>query len=388
MNSSADALFSRSEPGDIIPERRRFSSMASFKLGPEKSRASRRRIGFGAGLLIAFLVLLSPAGSFWTTFPFAKSPAPQGNDTSYDSEFQKGLDLLRRRRWEDALKTFKRANEMRNKQSADCFYGMAQAYQGLDEYKNVVESCDKVIIFSASDTKMQAAGYNLKGIALQAQAPKDEKKLQEAEAAFRQALVLGTDLAIVHYNLGVTLLQESHDPEGIAELKKFTQLEPEGAKTQEAVKLIENPRRAREAFAPDFSLTTADGKHVSLEDLRGKVVMLDFWATWCKPCVNAVPAIRDLRKRYAKEPSFMIIGISSDADEARWKDFTAKNQMSWPQYLDRDHHVQRVFDVRGFPTYIMIDHEGIVRYRGLSVGAIDDAIKKAITTAAKVPTAE
>jgi peroxiredoxin len=364
--------------------------MATFKSGSEQRRGSRRRrIGVGAGLLIALLVLFSSAGSFWTTFPVTSAQGSQGNDASYDSEFQKGVDLLRRRRWEDALKAFKRANEMRNKQSAECFYGMAQAYQGLEAYKNVVESCDKMIELSAGDIKSQAMGYNLKGIAIQTQAGvKDQKKLQDAEAVFRQALALGTDLPIVHYNLGFTLLQESRDVEGIAELKKFNELQPEGAKTESALKFIENPRRAREAFAPDFSLTTSEGEYISLDDLRGKVVMLDFWGTWCPPCRDAVPAIRDLRKRYAKEPSFMIIGISSDADEAKWKDFTAANQMVWPQYLDRDHHVQRAFDVRAFPTYIMIDHEGIVRFRGVTTswertGDLDYAIKKAIKNATK-----
>src|SRR5260370_42660131 len=107
-----------------------FGSMPTFKLSPEQSGASRRRrIGIGPGSLIVFLVLLSSAGNVRITFPVTRAQGSQGNDVSYDSEFQKGLDLLRRRRWEDALKTFKRANEMRNKQSAECFYGMAQAYQ-------------------------------------------------------------------------------------------------------------------------------------------------------------------------------------------------------------------------------------------------------------------
>src|SRR5260221_5294540 len=99
--------------------------------------------------------------------------------------------MLRRHRWEDSLKSFKRANEMRNKQSAECFMGMAQAYQGLEAYKNVAESCDKVIELSAGDPKTMAQAYNLKGIALQAHAVvKDQKKLQEDETAFRQGLTL------------------------------------------------------------------------------------------------------------------------------------------------------------------------------------------------------
>ena len=98
--------------------------------------------------------------------------------------------------------------------------------------------------------------------------------------------------------------------------------------------------------------------------------------------------MRDLRKRYAKEPAFMIISVSSDSDMAKWKDFIEKNQMVWPQYLDRDHHVQRAFDVRAFPTYILIDHEGIVRFRNVSTswertGVLDDAIKREIKIIAK-----
>lgn len=350
------------------------------------------RMGVLAGLLMLFPIMETTAGSRWSRVPVAtsqESQAAQGNDAAYDTEFRKGLDLLRRHRWEDALKSLKRANEMRNKQSAECFFGMAQAYQGLEAYKNVAESCDRVIELAAGDPKTLAQAYNLKGIALQSLAAgKDQKKLQEAEATFRQALALGSDLPVVRFNLGFILLQEGRDPEGIVELKKFTELEPDGAKNEQASKLIENPRRAREAYAPDFSLTTAEGEYLSSDDLRGKIVLLDFWGTWCPPCVSAVPTIRDLRKRYAKDPSFMIIGVSSDSDEAKWKDFTAKNQMVWPQYLDRDHHIQRAFDVHAFPTYIMIDHEGIVRFRGIGTswertGALDDAIRKEIKVIAK-----
>jgi thiol-disulfide isomerase/thioredoxin len=345
---------------------------------------SPRRVG--AGLLLGCLLLTAAAGVFLTYLPVASS---QGTEQSYNSEFQKGLDLLRRRRWEDALKSFKRANDLRNKQSAECFYGMAQAYQGLEAYKNVADSCDKMIELSAGDTKMQAMGFNLKGIALQAQAEnKDQKKLQEAEAAFRQGLALNTDLAILHYNLGFTLLQENRDPEGIAELNKFTELEPEGAKAEEAKRLIGNPRRSREAFAPDFSLTTSAGEYVSLEDLRGKVVLLDFWGTWCPPCVASVPSLRDMNKRYAKEKAFVMISVSVHDDAEKWRDFTAKNQMVWPQFIDRDGVMQRTFAVTRFPTYILIDHEGIVRLRvsGMSFereASLNDAIHKQIKIVAR-----
>jgi len=368
--------------------------------GSEKRWTRRSRstlIRLSIGLLMGVLAALALGGISWNGFPVARSKqAPeaqaqgaQGNDASYDSEFQKGLDLLRRKRYDDALKSFKRANEMRNRQSAECFYGMAQAYLGLEAYKNVAESCDKIIEFSGGDNQLQAQAFNLKGIALQTQADgKDQKRLLDAETNFRQGLALGTDLPVLRYNLGYTLMQENRDAEGISELKKYLELVPEGAEAELTQKLIENPRRAREAYAPDFSVTTSEGEYISLDDLRGKVVLLDFWGTWCRPCVASVPALRDLRKRYAKEKSFVMISISSDGVAEKWRDFIVKNQMDWPQYLDRNRKVQSAFDVHAFPTYIMLDHEGIVRYRTVTTswertGDLDSAIKKEIKIIAK-----
>lgn len=345
----------------------------------------------GIGLGMGFIVSLAVAGSGWTTGPLARA---QGNDVDYETELQKGLDLLRRRRYEEALKSFKRANEALDKKSAECFLGMARVYQGLEAYKNTIESCDKVILFGGNDPQLHAQAYNLKGLALQAQAEmKNQKKFQEAEAVFRQGLALGADLSILHHNLGFSLMQQGRDPEGILELKKYLELDPSGTHAEQARKLIDNPRRAREAYAPDLAITTADGQFITLEDLRGKVVVLDFWGTWCPPCVESVPSLRNLHKRYSKEPSFVMIGISSDSEEATWRTFTGKEKMVWPQYWDREHRVQRAFKVRAFPTYIVIDHEGIVRFRSSGTSwertaSLEDAIRKQVKIVAKAAPAD
>ena len=286
------------------------------------------------------------------------------DDDTYEEEVLKGKDLLRRRQYEEALKSFKRANELRGKKSAECFNLMTEAYLGLEAYKNVIESADKVIEFAGDDKELAAKAYNNKGIGLQASAEKkDQKKLQAAEAAFRQALTMENPSPVIHYNLGVTLLQLNRDAEGIAEINQYIKAQPKGALVDTARKMAENPRRARENYAPDFSFTSLQGEYISLDDLRGKVVVLDFWGTWCRPCVDSVPSLRSMHKKYSKEPSFVLLGISSDGDEATWKEFTEKNKMVWPQYRDRDRRIQRAFGIRVFPTYIVIDHEGIVRFQ-------------------------
>ena len=312
-----------------------------------------------------------------------------GQDEAWSEELEKGKDLLRRRQYEDALKSFKRANEMREKKCGVCFGWMAEAYLSLEAYKNVLDSAEKMIEFAGGDQQLLLKAYNYQGVALQSLADKkDQKKLQGAEAAFRQALAIEGAPPLLQYNLGVTLLQLNRDAEGVAALKQYVKLVPKGTTADSANKMIENPRRARENYAPDFSFTTAEGEYLSLDDLRGKVVLLDFWGTWCPPCVESIPELRNLHKRYSKDPSFMVIGISSDSDEQEWKDFTVKNKMIWPQYRDKDRKVQRAFNVRAWPTYVIIDHEGIVQFRSVGfswqrAGNLEDAIRKHLKNVAK-----
>lgn len=289
------------------------------------------------------------------------------------------------RKWEDALKAFKRANDLKGKTSAEAYLAMANAYMGLEAFKNVAQSADKVIEFAANDPELQAQAYNLKAIAIQRQSDggKDQKKLQEAETVLRQAVTVKADYAESRYNLGVVLLQQNRDPEGIAELKKYLELAPDQFNSADARKIIENPRRAREPFAPDFSIITPEAEHISLDDLKGKVVLLDFWGTWCPPCVASLPSLRELNKRYSKHETFVMLGISSDGDENKWSNFIVREKMVWPQYLDRQRAVQRAFKVNAFPTYIVPDHEGVIRFRSSGASfdkeaALSQAIEKQI----------
>ena len=332
--------------------------------------------------LFVFAAFSRPAGSFVQT-------AAQQIENTYEEEVANGRNLLQRRRWEDALKSFKRANDLKGKTCAECFFLMANAYMGLNDFKNVVQNTDKAVEFAGEDKKLVAQAYNLKGIALQKQSEgKDQKKLQESEVALRQAGATDPALADVYYNLGVVLMQQNRDPEGVAELKKFVEMAPNQFNSADARKMIDNPRRAREPFAPDFSITTDEGKTISLADLHGKVVLLDFWGTWCKPCVASVPGLRRLSEKYAKDPSFVMIGISSDGDAEKWRAFTVKEKMAWHQYLDSDRTVQRAFAVRAFPTYVVLDGDGVIRYRNQGMGfekenALADAISKQVKLLAK-----
>jgi peroxiredoxin len=338
------------------------------------------------GRLTLFLVLVAAAISL----SLLGSPhISAAQDADFQDELDQGKLLFRQRKYDDALKSFKRANDMREKKCAECYGWMSETYLMLEAYKNVIDAAEKVIEFAGGDNQLLLKAYNNKGLALQASADKkDQKKLAAAEEVFRQGLAIPGASPVLSYNLGVVLMQLNRDDEGVAVMKEYLKLQPRGGFSDMARKLAENPRRARENYAPDFSFTSQQGEYISLDDLKGKVVVLDFWGTWCPPCVESVPELRNLNKKYSKEPSFMLIGISSDSDDQVWREFTEKNRMIWPQYRDKDRKIQNAFKIHAYPTYIIIDHEGIVRFQstGFSwqrAGNLDDAIKKYVKVVAR-----
>ena len=312
----------------------------------------------------------APSGGSTANLPpigFASLPK------SNDPDLEQGRLALERRQYDEALKSFRRASDAHNKQCAECFFAMAIAFQGLGAAKNVVESCDHAIGLAGSDKSLVVQSRQAKGLALQMLADyRDPKQLHEAETEFRAALEIDPRAPFLHYYLGVVLMQEHRDEDGTAELRQELALRPKSIHSEMATGLIANPRRSREAYAPAFSIVTLSRELLELDSLHGKVVVLDFWGTWCPPCVKALPELRDLQKRYGKE-AFLLVGISSDTDERVLRDFVAKNQMEWTQSWDRDRKIQQAYDIRAWPTYVVIDDEGIVRLRTTGASSVQSA---------------
>jgi cytochrome c biogenesis protein CcmG/thiol:disulfide interchange protein DsbE len=94
-------------------------------------------------------------------------------------------------------------------------------------------------------------------------------------------------------------------------------------------------------------------------EFRGKVILLDFWASWCGPCRRSLPSLKRLRAVYGSA-DLVVISISEDDDEAAWRSFVSSNQMNWPQRLDSDGSLQTQFGVNALPTYVLIGRDGTV----------------------------
>lgn len=112
--------------------------------------------------------------------------------------------------------------------------------------------------------------------------------------------------------------------------------------------------------APLFTLKDLEGKQVRLSDFKGKVVLLDFWATWCGPCIRAIPHLEALHRKY-KEQGLVVIGINHERDHAKVRKF-AKEQISYIVLLDADEQFTE-YGVRGIPTAFYIDKEGKIRHQ-------------------------
>jgi peroxiredoxin/HPt (histidine-containing phosphotransfer) domain-containing protein len=291
-------------------------------------------------------LLLTSAGNAQQPSSHASEILAKAQESTTQGHFQDSVKLLRSLP-KDELKTCFR-----------CEIELAVAEGKLANSKASLEAANQALAL-ASTAQQKETAHRVKGSALLG-AASDSKSLAAAESEFRQALESDPDSQVAKFMLGNTLLREKRDPEGIAVLKAYLESHPDDFKLAAfAERLIEQPRRARERFAPEFEVTTAQGQHFTSKDLAGKVVVLDFWATWCPPCRESVPELRDLSHKYA-EKKFVIISISNDDDQKQWSDFIAKKQMTWPQYFDDGKRVSSLFNVHSFPTYMVIDGEGAI----------------------------
>ena len=131
---------------------------------------------------------------------------------------------------------------------------------------------------------------------------------------------------------------------------------------------------ANHPLAPDFSLTDITGKPLKLSDYQGKVVALDFWATWCGPCRIEIPGFIQLQKRYAAQ-GFTMIGISMDDSPEPVVDFYKELQMNYPVALGNDRLGELYGGMPGLPTTFLIGRDG--RIYAKHVGAYDPSVFEA-----------
>ena len=113
----------------------------------------------------------------------------------------------------------------------------------------------------------------------------------------------------------------------------------------------------------EMSFTAADGRKVDIQQMKGKVVLIDFWASWCGPCISSLPEVVDLHKNYQPK-GFEIVGINMDKDQRLMEQVVHRFKMPWPQYYDGKGWATKFavdYNVTAIPTVWLVDKKGILR---------------------------
>ncbi len=115
------------------------------------------------------------------------------------------------------------------------------------------------------------------------------------------------------------------------------------------------------AAAPEFTLKSLKGPNLSLKEYRGQVVMINFWATWCGPCRQEMPALNTLYEKY-RRAGFVLFGINVDAESVNAVQMADKLRVAYPILFDTDKKASVLYQINAMPMTIIIDRDGKVRY--------------------------
>jgi thiol-disulfide isomerase/thioredoxin len=293
------------------------------------------------------------------------------------------------RAYHEALEEFRKANKQ---DGGHCWECLRRAYSlaiKLDAYKDTVDIARDIVPTAQSD-KEKAQAHFLLAMALQTEGVMDKKQplFNESSSEFKTCLDLDPKLSRARFHWGVTLAHLNQDDAARAQFTAFLDQDRNNPSFHErAERFIDRIELARATMAPPFTATTLDGREISMDSLAGKVVLIDFWATWCGPCREALPHIKKIAQKFDGQP-LVVLSISLDSDDAKWKDFVEKNGMTWLQVRDGGFNgrVATKFGVNAIPATFSIDADGVLEDQHVGDADIEGKLKKLVARAAEAPT--
>jgi thiol-disulfide isomerase/thioredoxin len=314
-------------------------------------------------------------------------PASEKAQKSYKEAEQ----YLHQRDYQSALDSFKKADKQDAGRCHDCQEQMIKYGAELGEWKTAELAADEETAEAQGDKETAIAHYQFAVMLMnEGQQKHQDEVYSRAHDEITKALAAVANFPEAIFLDGRILAQLKQDDAAKARFEQYAKMRPaDDPSRQRALRYIANPELARARMAPAFAVTTLDSRHVSMDDLQGKVVLMDFWATWCGPCREALPRIREMAKKFQGQP-LVILSVSLDPDEQKWKEFVARNGMTWPQYRDGGFTspIAKMFGVNAIPHTFTIDADGVLPEEHIGDASIEGKIKKLLAHAREMQPAQ
>ncbi len=298
---------------------------------------------------------------------------------------------LHERRPDFALEEFKKADKQDGGHCAACQKQMIKYGLELGEWKTAELGAEEMVADAHEPKELALAHYQFGTVLLNEGIQRHKEEIfSRAHDEATKALAAYSSFPDALFLDGNALAHLKQDDQAKARFEQFAKTKPEGdVNRQRALRFISRPELARARMAPAFSVTTSDGKRISMDDLQGKVVLLDFWATWCVPCREALPHIQNVAKKFQGQP-LVVLSVSLDSDEQKWSEFITKHEMTWPQYRDGGFTgpVAKIFGVQAIPHTFTIDIDGVLQEEHIGDASIEGKLKKLLAHAREAQPAE
>ena len=322
--------------------------------------------------------------------PFLLQPATAQDRTGEPSNekaqksFKEAWGYLNQRKQQWALDSFKKADKQDGGHCTVCQKQMVKYGTDLGDWKTAELGAEELIASAKGDREIALAHYDLALVLMYEglQKHKDEYFTRTHEECLK-AMLPSLKFPEAVLLDGKALAQLHQDDTAKDRFEQYLKMKPvDDPNHQRVARYVSRPELARARMAPPFALTTADGEVIAMDELQGKVVLLDFWATWCEPCREAMPHIRNVAKKFQGQP-LVILSVSLDDDERKWKEFIGKNEMTWPQYRDGGFTgpVAKMFGVTAIPHTFTIDVDGVLQEEHVGDASIEGKLKKLLAQA-------
>jgi thiol-disulfide isomerase/thioredoxin len=358
------------------------------------------RLSFMAGLSrpdLRTLVLLFASAPLAAAL-IAQSPDLPDIPAAAREAYKQGLDAQSRQELDVALERFQFALKQ-DSRCLDCMEAIANVQQAMGNDKAALSTASRMAS-AASAAKSKARADVLTGHiyydeyfaytngegAFDQSPGKAQDALRHAEVALARAVQedpTNEPLVMLHGHLLAALKRDSDASAAFAACASMPGVSP--TECARALRFSKNVDIARNEPSPQFEATTLDGKKVSLDSLSGKIVLLDFWGTWCPVCRRDSDYVQSLGEGFPND-RFVLLEIDSGDTHAAWVNYLNENRIEGTQVQDDTNQLQALFHVGAYPTYVVLDGDGNIRMRERGArGDLRGEIRKLLAESSTIP---